>query len=99
MDLLSGWGERHRRLRRGHVKAEALLEIQPHHVAVVRVVADREVLARLEEKVAAAQAEHDRSLHAGRPDDRALEDLAKVVEERVAAVLGRLDQSPVLLAT
>ena len=46
-------------------------------VGVVVVVADREVLAGLEEEVAAAQAEHDRALDARRPDDRAAEDLVR----------------------
>ena len=58
-------------------------------------VADREVLARDELEVAAAQAEHDGAVDAGRPHDRAAEDLAQVVEQRVAAVLGGLDDAGV----
>ena len=60
-------------------------------------VADRQVLARLEEEVAAAQAEDDRAFDPGRPDDRAREDLRQVVEQRVAAVLGGLDHPRVLV--
>ena len=54
-------------------------------LAVVRVVADREVLPGLEDEVSAAQADDDRALDARRPDDRAVEDLAQVLEQRVAA--------------
>ena len=60
-------------------------------------VADRQVLARLEEEVAAAQAEHDPAGQPRRPDDRAAEDLRQVVQERVAAVLGGLDHPHVLV--
>src|ERR1700761_8190317 len=64
------------------------------------VVADRQVLARFEQEVAAPQAHHDRAAQARRPDDlAAVEDLPQVVEERVAAVLGRLDHLDVLVGT
>src|SRR5206468_3826308 len=48
-------------------------------------------LAAVEEEVAAAQAEDDGAVDAGGPHERPVEDLAQVLEERVAAVLGRLD--------
>ena len=67
-----------------------------HRVGGVMAVSNRQVLSRLEEEVAAAEAEDDSSLDAGRPDDRPLEDLRQVVEQRVAAVLGGLDHPRVL---
>ena len=60
-----------------------------------RVVSDRQVLADVEHEVAAALADHDRALHAGRPDERSADDLAQVVEQRVAAVLGGLHHARV----
>src|SRR5689334_20604724 len=44
----------HRRLGRGDPEGEGLLEVEVHRVGVVMVVADRHVLARLEQEVAAA---------------------------------------------
>src|ERR1700761_9394878 len=64
------------------------------------VVADRQVLARFEQEVAATQAQRDRAAQARRPDDRpAVEDLPQVVEERGAAVLGGVDHLDVLVGT
>ena len=62
------------------------------------LVADRQILAGLEVEVAAAHAQHDRAAHARRPHDRALDDVAQVVEQRVAAVLGSFDDARVVLA-
>src|SRR6202042_3836733 len=84
-------GERDRGFRRRDVEAEALLQIQLHGLGVVPFVADRNVLAGFEHEVAATEADHDRASHARGPDDRALEDLAQVLEQRVAAVLSGLD--------
>ena len=59
------------RLGRRDAEAEALLQVEVDGFGVVVVVADREVLAGLEQEVAAAQADDDRAAHAGRPHDRA----------------------------
>jgi O-acetylserine/cysteine efflux transporter len=91
--------ERYRRLRCGDVEAEALLQVQPDDIAVVGVIADRQVLARLEDEVAASLADHDRTLDPGRPDDRTLEDLPQVLEQRVSPMLRGLRHTPVLLAS
>src|SRR5262249_1412216 len=85
-------------LRRCGVKAEALLEIEPYDLPVVRVVADGDVLARVEVEVTAAEAQDNRTAQAGRPEDRAFDDLSEVLQERVAAMFGGLDHEPVLLA-
>src|SRR5215207_3173524 len=67
------------RLRRRDAEAEALLEVEVDEVGVVMVVADREVLAGLEQEVAAAQGHDDRAAHARRPHDRAAaEDLLEM---------------------
>ena len=62
------------------------------------LVTDRDVLPGLEQEVAAAEADHDRATDARGPDDRALEDLPQMLEQRVAAVLGGLDDSLVLVS-
>ena len=49
------------RLRRGDAEGEALLEVEVDELGVVVVVADREVLAGLEQEVAAAQGHDDRA--------------------------------------
>ena len=67
-------------------------------LGVVGLVADRHVLAGLEGEVAAAHAHDDRSVDARRPDDRPLDDVAQVVEQRVAAVLGGFHDARVVLA-
>ncbi len=55
------------RLRRGHAEAERLLDVEVHDVGVVAVVADRQVLAALEQEVAAAQRDDDGAGHARAP--------------------------------
>ena len=72
-------------------EAEALLEVERHGFGVVRRVADRDVLSGLEDEVPAPQAEHDAALDSRRPHQGAAQDLAEVVEEQVAAVLGGVD--------
>ena len=57
---------------------------------VVVLVSDRQILAAVEQEVAAAEADHDRAVQAGRPDDRALDDLAQVFDQWVATVFGGL---------
>ncbi len=66
-------------------------------MVVVSLVADGEVLSAVEDEVASALAEHDRTDEPGRPDDRTVEDLAQMVEQQVTAMLGGLDDAPVLL--
>ena len=66
-------------------------------VGVVVVVADGEILAGVEEEVASALADDDGAVDAGRPDDRAAEDLAQMVEQGVAAVLGCLGDGGVVV--
>src|SRR3954469_14912574 len=83
--------ERDRRLRRRHPEREALLEIEVDRVLVVGAVADRQVLAGLQEEVAAAHADEHGAFDPGRAYERAAGDLDQVLEHRVAAVLGRLD--------
>jgi hypothetical protein len=78
-------------------KREALLQIEVDRLGVVVAVADRQTLARLEAEVTAAEADHEGAPDARRPDDRTSEDLRQVIEERVAAVLGRLDHLRVLV--
>ena len=48
-------------------------------------------------EIATPLAHDHRSLHARCPDDRPVQDLAEMVEQRVTAVLGRLDDARVLL--
>src|SRR3954466_10594044 len=67
-------GQRDRRLGRRDAEAEALDEVQLDVLGVVAVIADRDVLAALEEKVPAAQAEYDAAVDAGRPHERPVED-------------------------
>jgi hypothetical protein len=74
------------RFRRGDAEAEAFLQVEMGGVGVVVVVADREVLAGVEQEVAAAHAHNRGALHARGPDERSAEDRAQVVEQRVAAV-------------
>lgn len=50
--------QRHGGLGRGDVEAEAFFEIQPHDVAVVRGVADRHVLSRVEDEIASPLTQH-----------------------------------------
>ncbi len=45
----------------------------------------------VENEVAAAQAQHDCSVDAGRPHQRTPQNLVQVIEEQMPAVLGRLD--------
>src|SRR6185437_1094447 len=85
------------RLRRGDVEAEALLQVEANLVGVVVQVSDGEVLAGLEEEVVAAHADHDGALQTRRPDQLALDDLAQVLEQRIAAVLSGLHHLLVLL--
>ena len=80
------------------MEAEALLQVQPHRLAVVAVVADRQVLARLEQEVATPPAQNQRAADARGPHDRTLEDRAQVLEQWVAALLGGLSHALVLLA-
>ena len=68
-------------------------EVELDGAGVVALVADREILADVEQEVAATLADHDRALHAGRPHERPADDLAQVVEERVAAVLAGLEDA------
>src|SRR4051812_7537183 len=91
----SSLGEGDGGLRRDGAEREALHQVERDALGVVALVAHREVLARLEQEVAAALAEHDRALHARRPHERAAGDLAQVVEQRVAAVLAGLQHAGV----
>src|ERR1700749_552987 len=75
-----------RRLGGGDDEGGALLGVEVDRFGVVVAVADREVLAGLEEEVAPAEAEDDAAADAGRPDDRAVEDLRQVVEQRVTTM-------------
>src|SRR5204862_6413384 len=86
-----------RGFRSGRVEAEALFGVQAPDLAVVAVVTDAQVLPAFEEEVAASEAEHHRAVDAWRPDDRAFQDLAEVVEQRIAAVLRGLHHSAVLM--
>ena len=52
---------------------------------------------RVEDEVAAPQAEDDPSGDAGRPHDRAVDDPPQMLAQRVSALLGGLDHDPVLL--
>ncbi len=61
----AGLGQGDRCLGGGDAEAEALLQVEVHCVGVVVLVADREVLAGLEEEVAAAHAEHHGAPQAG----------------------------------
>ncbi len=79
------------------MEGEGLLEVEVHRLGVVMVVADRDVLARLEVEVVPALADHHRTLDAGGPHDRATQDLAEVVEHEHPPVLGRLDHAGVLV--
>ena len=56
------------------VEGEALLEVEPHRVGVEALVADREVLAARQLEVAAAHADHDRTVDRRGVHDRAAED-------------------------
>src|SRR4051795_3658227 len=95
---LRGGPQGARRLGRVDVEGEGLLEVERDGVGIVVGVADREVLARFEPEVAAAQGDDDRAAHAGGPGDRAaLEALAQVVEEQDADVFGGLDHAGVLV--
>ena len=83
-------------LRLVHAEREALLEVEVHVLVVVVRVADRDVLAALEDEVAAAEADDEAVLSARAPHDRSAEDAPHVVEDGIAAVLGRLDDTGVL---
>ena len=88
-------GQSHRCVRLEHPEAEALLDVQPHDVGIVVQVADGEILAAVEDEVAATEAQHDTAVHAGRPHQWPAEDLAQVVEQQVPPVLGGLDNAGV----
>src|SRR5579863_4851448 len=90
--LLLGLGAQlHGRVGLEDPEAEALFEVERHDLGVVRGVADGDVLARLEDEVPAPQAQDDAALDPGRPHQGAAQDLAEVVQEQVAAVLGGVD--------
>src|SRR5436305_10861913 len=57
--------KRYRGLGSGDAEAEALLQVDLDRVGVMVGVTDRQVFARLEEEVAAAQAEHRGAFEAG----------------------------------
>src|SRR5664279_5986610 len=73
-----------------HLEGDALLDVEVDAVPSGISVADREVLTDGENVVAATLREHDRPLDGGGPDDRAAQQLAQVLEYRVAAVLDGL---------
>src|SRR5260370_37626305 len=83
-----------RRFRGGDAQDEALLQVQVDRFGVVVVVADRQVLAHLQEEVVAPLAEHDAAADSWRPHDRALQHLAEMVDHQ-AAELNDLDGSRV----
>src|SRR5947209_13411862 len=91
--------QRHRGLGRDDAEAEALLQIQPDDVGIVRVVADREVLAGFEQEVASPEADNHRTPGAGSPHEWTLDDPAQVIEQQIPAVFGGLDHPAVLLAS
>ena len=78
---------RDRRVGFEHPEVEALLDVEPHDVGIVVQVPDGEVLPALDLEIAAAQAQHDTALDAGRPHQGPAEDLAQVVEHQFPAVL------------
>ncbi len=80
------------------MEAEALLQIQVDEVAVVVEIPDRQVLAGHQVEIVTALADHDCTADAGGPDEGTLDDLSQVLEQWIAAVLGRLDDTPVLIA-
>ena len=74
-------------------EGEAFLEVEAHGVGVMLAVSDGQVLADVEEEVAAALAQYDGAVQAWGPGDRAVEDPLEVVEQGVAAVFGGLDDA------
>src|SRR5699024_5433525 len=81
--------EVHGRLGARHTEGERLLQVEVDLLAVVRVVADRHVLADVELVVASALGDDDRTVDRGCPDHAALmEDPLDVRGDRVALVRG-----------
>src|ERR1700716_1471635 len=70
-------------------EGEALLDIEPHALAVVIEIADREILADRQLEIAAAHRDHHAAVEAGRPDDLAVDQPPDVAQARVAAVGAR----------
>src|SRR5208283_2756315 len=95
--LSASGGECHRGFWRPDTEAKALLQIEVDAVGVVMAVAEGQVLARLEEEIATAEANHHGAGDTRSPDDRTAQYLTEVVEHDEAAVLGRFDHTGVLL--
>src|ERR1700677_615982 len=71
----SGLGsDRHRGIGLEDPEAEALFEVEPRHVGVVVEISDGQILAGVEDEVAAAQAEHHPAVDAWCPHQWATED-------------------------
>src|SRR5258707_649680 len=68
-------------------EGEALLDIEPHALAVVVEIADREVLADRQLEITAAHRDHQATVEAGRPHDLAVDQPPDVAQDRVAAVV------------
>jgi hypothetical protein len=77
-------GEVDRRLRGVVLKRHALFDVEAHLVDILTQVPDREILTHGEFEIPAALAENHGTFHRGRPDDRATENLAEVLDYRVA---------------
>ena len=70
-------------------EGEALLDVEPHALAVVVEVADREILADRQLEIAAAQRDHQAAVEARRPHDLAVDQALDVAQDRIAAVGAR----------
>ena len=75
--------QRNSRLRRQQAEGEALFDIEAHLLGIVIEISNGEIPPDDEFEIAAAQGDHHRTRKAGRPDDRAFDDAADMLEDRI----------------